>query len=128
MVSSNESSGVSPRKRRANRRNAKKSTGPRSAAGKKRSALNSTTHGIFCSRLVLAGEDEADLVVIREGYLQKLSPQDVVELALVDQIVNAQWRAMRAQRAEADHLEQLQFQNRSMARRKLAKFYNDYDV
>src|SRR5690349_7283817 len=107
MLSPNESN-VSPKKRRANRRNARKSTGPRTAAGKRRSAMNSTTHGIFCSRLLLAGEDRVDLFTIREGYLQKLAPQDIYELSLVHQIFSAQWRLMRAQRAEADHLQQLQ--------------------
>ncbi len=39
---------VSERRLRANRSNAKKSTGPRSAEGKARSSLNARKHGIFC--------------------------------------------------------------------------------
>ncbi|MEA2709630.1 MAG: hypothetical protein QOF78_2231, partial [Phycisphaerales bacterium] len=48
---------VSQRKRRANRRNAQKSTGPRTAEGKRRAARNSISHGIFCFDLLLDGED-----------------------------------------------------------------------
>ncbi|MEA2736690.1 MAG: hypothetical protein QOE14_3141, partial [Humisphaera sp.] len=39
---------LSRRRLRANRRNAKKSTGPRTAEGKRRAARNSISHGIFC--------------------------------------------------------------------------------
>ncbi len=34
---------------RANRRNAKKSTGPRTAAGKRRSSVNSLKHGVYAT-------------------------------------------------------------------------------
>jgi hypothetical protein len=37
---------TSPRKRRANRRNARASTGPRTAAGKARAAQNARKHGL----------------------------------------------------------------------------------
>jgi len=47
---------VSAPKIRANRKNAKKSTGPRSGEGKARSALNALTHGIT-ARVVLDGEN-----------------------------------------------------------------------
>ena len=36
---------ISQKRIEANRRNAQKSTGPRTAAGKSKSAINSTTHG-----------------------------------------------------------------------------------
>lgn len=44
------SSVLSARRIRANRRNAKKSTGPKTAAGKARSCRNATGYGIFCQR------------------------------------------------------------------------------
>ncbi|MEA2733944.1 MAG: hypothetical protein QOE14_395, partial [Humisphaera sp.] len=91
---------VSQRKRRANRRNAKKSTGPRTAEGKRRAARNSISHGIFCFDLLLDGEDEEKLAFIRDGFLDALRPQDLLELALVDRIVAAQWRINRCQASE----------------------------
>ena len=50
---------VTPKKLAANRANAKKSTGPRTAAGKEKCSKNPVTHGIFCNDIVLPGEDAA---------------------------------------------------------------------
>ena len=95
---------LSPKKRLANRRNAQKSTGPRTEAGKARSARNRTSHGIFCRDLLLPGEDERMFRRIRESVIQRLRPQDALELMFVDRIVQAQWRLNRCQAAEhLDH-------------------------
>ena len=45
----------------ANRRNAQKSTGPRSAAGKSASASNSLKTGLYSRSQVIVGEDPAKL-------------------------------------------------------------------
>ena len=45
------SNGSSPRKIEANRRNAKKSTGPKTSRGKTISSWNSTRHGLLAERL-----------------------------------------------------------------------------
>jgi hypothetical protein len=41
----------------ANRENAKRSTGPRSEAGKARSARNALKHGLSAEHVVMLGED-----------------------------------------------------------------------
>ena len=92
---------VTPKKLAANRANAKKSTGPRTAAGKKRCSKNATTHGIFCNDLVLPGEDAKLFESFRHAVLLKLSPQDIVELMIVDRIVIAQWKLRRLNAVEA---------------------------
>jgi len=92
---------VTPKKLTANRANAKKSTGPRTAAGKKRCSKNATTHGIFCNDLVLPGEDAKLFESFRHAVLLKLSPQDIVELMIVDRIVIAQWKLRRLNAVEA---------------------------
>jgi hypothetical protein len=97
---------VSRRKRRANRRNAKQSTGPRTPQGKVRASRNSTTHGIFCRDLVMLGEDEHFFHMTRQSFLSALKPQDAVQLAMVDGAVSARWRLNRCQRAEADLIAQ----------------------
>ena len=51
---------TSPNKIEANRRNAKKSTGPRSAAGKAKSSRNAVKHGLLAGRIVLADNTEED--------------------------------------------------------------------
>jgi hypothetical protein len=89
-------------KRRANRRNAQKATGPRTPQGKLRSSQNATAHGIFCRRLVLNDEDERLLHRTRASFLQTLRPQDEAQLALVETMVAARWRINRCLAAEAD--------------------------
>ena len=56
---------ISRRKLRANRRNAEKSTGPRTPEGKARASRNATTHGVFCRDVVVPGEDRAGFVHCR---------------------------------------------------------------
>src|SRR5687767_11646791 len=98
-------SAVSARRVRANRANAKKSTGPKTPEGKARSSRNSSTHGVFCQQLVLPGENRELFDALRAGLLLKLNPQDVLELMLVDRIVSASWRLRRLAGAEeAAHL------------------------
>lgn len=99
---------VSAAKQRANRANAQKSTGPRTPEGKARSSRNGTTHGIFCRDLVLPGEDLRLFRIIREGFIDRIRPQDFLELALVDRIAQAQWRLNRCQAAESqEHTHQV---------------------
>jgi hypothetical protein len=54
---------ISDRKREANRRNAQKSTGPKTDEGKSKVKLklklNALTHGLYARTIVLPHEDEA---------------------------------------------------------------------
>jgi hypothetical protein len=88
----------------ANRRNAKKSTGPRTPVGKRRSRLNAIKHGL-CARIpVLPGEDPDAFRRHVDGFSEALQPRDAVEIFLAEQAAFAAWRAQRADRAEAAHL------------------------
>ncbi len=89
----------------ANRRNARRSTGPKSAAGKTRAAGNALKHGLRAEQVVVAGEDaEAfdDLLALMHDEFQ---PQGVLELQLVERIAACTWRLRRAYRIEAEILE-----------------------
>src|SRR4051812_29987623 len=92
---------VSSRKRRANRLNSKKSTGPRSVPGKATSSRNATSHGIFCADLVLPGESHEIFHALRQAFILQQRPQNVVELLIVDRLVAATWKLRRLQAAEA---------------------------
>jgi hypothetical protein len=50
------SSEISEKKIFANRMNAKKSTGPRTASGKARSSMNSLKHGLNASKFIIKDE------------------------------------------------------------------------
>ena len=95
-----KSAEISQRKLEANRRNAQKSTGPRSEEGKHRSSRNATTHGFFCQDLVLPGESKKFFLILRQQIIAQLKPQNVVELTIVDRYVSATWKLRRLQSAE----------------------------
>jgi len=88
---------------RANRRNAKQSTGPRTAEGKRRSSMNAATHGVFCKNPVLPGERRSEYVAFRNLLLDSpgIKPQSWLELSLADQYVHAKWRIRGLGAAEA---------------------------
>src|SRR4051812_11135073 len=92
---------ASEKKRRANRRNARRSTGPRSAEGKAVSSRNATSHGIFCQDLVLPGESQEIFHALRQAFILQQRPQNLVELLIVDRMVAATWKLRRLQAAEA---------------------------
>ena len=55
----------------ANRKNAKKSTGPKTAKGKARSSRNALKHGLLSRQVVLADEDgEAFAVGVGDGGIE----------------------------------------------------------
>jgi hypothetical protein len=91
----------------ANRRNALKSTGPKTGEGKARSRMNALRHGLTAGQAVLPHEDEDDYEKLRAGMLESYAPADAAELAIVEELVNAYWRLMRLHRVEARYWEQL---------------------
>jgi hypothetical protein len=89
---------ISPRKLAANRANAKKSTGPRSVEGKRRSSINGLTHGLFSERIVLPDEDASEFARFRGAMYEEISPREIAEHMLFEDIVRLNWRLRRLQR------------------------------
>lgn len=85
---------------RANRENARRSTGPRTAAGKARSRLNGLRHGLRAETLILPGEDAEALEARRRAWVGELAPGSEVERFLVEDAVAASWRMERCRRVE----------------------------
>lgn len=83
----------------ANRRNAARSTGPRTPEGKATVAGNRITHGMV-ARGVLPLEDPADLAGLRETLRGELTPVGTLETELVDRAAEILFRLRRAGRAE----------------------------
>jgi hypothetical protein len=86
---------VSQQKLEANRRNAAKSTGPRTAAGKRRSSRNATKFGLFSRYVVLPGESNCQYRLMRQGLLLSWHPMNEMELILVERIAVATWKLRR---------------------------------
>jgi len=84
----------------ANRRNAAKSTGPRTAEGKAAAAKNATKHGLFARYDVVISEDQADYDALRDNMLKELAPEGTMEHLLAERIVSLAWRIKRAARMQ----------------------------
>jgi hypothetical protein len=84
----------------ANRLNAQKSTGPRTAAGKERASRNALRHGLLAREAVIAGEDPEEFEIYREGMLAELAPAGMVETMLAERVVGLAWRLRRAERLQ----------------------------
>ena len=113
-----------PKQVKANRRNARKSTGPRTAGGKARSSQNALTHGLFSRTALVRGEDEAVLAALRADLVARLDPIDELERLLADRVVTAAWRLRRAGRYEREVLE-YEWADQRCQRRECPALYED---
>jgi hypothetical protein len=79
----------------ANRRNAAKSTGPRTADGKAASRSNAMKHGVLSSVVVAENEDRDAFDTLCQGLFSEFQPQTMVEIALVEKLAVLFWRGRR---------------------------------
>ena len=93
---------ATPAQINANRANAQKSTGPRSAEGKSASRFNALKHGMDAASIVIPGEDPADYDALAADYHRDFHPQSPSETFHVDTMLRADWQKRRLQRVEAD--------------------------
>jgi hypothetical protein len=89
---------------KANRQNAQKSTGPKTAGGKAAVSQNAIKHGLF-TESVVTGETEAEYEAFHGELLAELAPRGVVELLLAERVVSLWWRLRRAERMQNQVIE-----------------------
>jgi hypothetical protein len=92
---------TSERKVEANRKNALKSTGPKTPEGKDVVGSNALKHGLLSREILLPGEDEAALQDLGERLRAELQPVGELENLLVERVIAATWRLRRLARVEA---------------------------
>src|SRR5579872_2185807 len=92
---------ASPAQIAANRRNADKSTGPRTAEGKTVASRNALRHGLTARQLVLFDEGLADFARFHAELRAALAPADAVEETLAERVALCAWRLRRMGRIEA---------------------------
>jgi hypothetical protein len=85
----------------ANRRNAMKSTGPKTVEGRNLSKLNALKHGLTAAQIVIFDENAQDLENFHEGLIEELLPIGALEEQLVERIAVCAWRLRRVYRIEA---------------------------
>ena len=98
----------------ANRRNARKSTGPITQEGKQRSRCNAVRHGLTAETLIRALEDAEDYKTFEAAIIADYDAQSAVERELVLRLASFLWRLRRATTMEtglfeiqAEHLSRL---------------------
>src|SRR5690349_22280288 len=96
----------SQRRIESSRRNGARSRGPKTAAGKSRSSINATRHGLLAQRVVLQNESRANFDQLFGHYLHKFSPHDGVEIAMIEEMTACYWRLHRALSIEREMFDQ----------------------
>ena len=100
----------SPRKIAANRRNARRSTGPRTSQGKRTVSCNARKHGLLVIALVVTTgngkENQDQFDALLAGLRDCYQPVGLEEDFLVQNIAKSYWRSNRANRFERGELTQ----------------------
>jgi len=86
---------VSNNKIRANRRNAKKSTGPRTFLGKEKVSGNALTHGLTAEKHVIIGESINEFNTFRDSMFKVYEPFGAYEEEIFIKLVELLWRLRR---------------------------------
>ena len=89
----------------ANRRNARKSSGPKTDEGKKRSRLNALKHGLNATSETLLDAAPnnpigAEYEQTRQDWFERMKPDDPLEEALLDVACRSTWRLRKIGKAE----------------------------
>jgi hypothetical protein len=79
-----------------NRRNALKSMGPRTEAGKQTSRCNAVRHGLTAEMVIGALEDAEDYKAFEAAVITDYDAQSAVERELVLRLASLLWRLRRA--------------------------------
>jgi len=91
----------------ANRRNARKSTGPITSEGKERSRGNAIRHGLTAETVITAFEDEEDYQAFEAAVTADYDAETAVERELVLRLASVLWRIRRATGIETALFERL---------------------
>jgi hypothetical protein len=102
---------VTAKKIEANRRNGKRSTGPRTERGKLAARFNAVTLGLFATHVVIptcdGQEAERDFQSLLDGLGDDFRPVGMYEEWLVLKIAECMWRLRRATRSESGSVREL---------------------
>src|SRR5215468_7594764 len=84
----------------ANRRNAQRSTGPRTAEGRRLSRMNALKHGLTAQHVTVFDETEADFRRFQRQLMRVLRPEGAMEAQLAERAIICSWRLRRVYRIE----------------------------
>jgi hypothetical protein len=105
----------------ANRRNAQKSTGPRTRKGRALVSQNAVKHGLLARQAVISSENKDDFDLKRDRILTELAPESPMESILAERIVVLSWRLTRIGCIQAQTIDALNARNTSSPLTKLTQ-------
>ncbi len=97
---------ASDRQIQANRNNAKKSTGPKTAAGKQKVSLNGLRDGLTSKQVVLPGEDPAHFDALLNRCLALYPPAGLIEQEFVFRLAATMWARDRVMTQRVHYYQQ----------------------
>ncbi len=83
---------ISEKQLEANRRNAQRSTGPRTEEGKKVSALNARRHNLTGQVTAMTDADRIMHNACSASIVESLAPEGAMEIQLARRIATDSWR------------------------------------
>jgi hypothetical protein len=89
----------------SNRRNAQKSTGPKTESGKQRASQNAVRHGLTAETVIKLLEDPDDYRAFEMSVTADYDPETAVERELVLRLASLLWRLRRATSIETGLLQ-----------------------
>jgi len=112
----------------ANRRNAQKSTGPRTSEGKSAVSQNAIKHGLTASQIIFS-ENQPEFELYRDRMLGELIPATPMESMLAERIVGLSWRLKRVGRIQNQTIDVMNADNKSSPLAKLTQslFFKNQD-
>src|SRR5215469_2628391 len=90
----------SARKTIANRKNAQKSTGPKTEQGKATVSQNATKHGLTASEMHCEDDLDLNLDEYKESLLKAYKPKGPAEEEVVSRIIAQSWRLRRVNKTD----------------------------
>jgi hypothetical protein len=85
----------------ANRLNAQKSTGPRTAEGKRASSQNALKSGLHAESQFVLGESPEEFVELQAEYFDQFAPATPEQRFQVDNLIRNEWLLRRYHRVES---------------------------
>jgi hypothetical protein len=93
------------KQKKANKKNSKQSTGPKTSTGKSKSSQNALKHGLFASSLVINTGDGAESMdeyqELHQALMDDRKPVGVLETLLVEKIACSYWKKRRVLKYES---------------------------
>src|ERR1039457_3869509 len=80
----------------SSRANGARSRGPITPEGKERASTNALRHGLLAECVVLKNESNECFDDLLTQHIQRFTPADGVEFAMIEEMVAANWRMRRA--------------------------------